>query len=183
MITLKEWMEVVGYRVTEGSDFCWSCYGSNAYSLDSWDGRQEGNSFTIIFDTKTQVVYEVQAHDYTNQRAYRLVNPDFKSQRDSESSSRNVPLAEAWDDVNYVDLEADDDWIQKAVAIAAGEDYDTRVSIPVEFTDEELFKYMMMAHERDITLNQLIEEALKAAISDFEEDPEEFKTRYSTYLP
>ena len=54
MITLKEWMEIVNYRITEGSDFTWSCYGDNAYCLDSWDGDQNGSSFTIIFDTKTQ---------------------------------------------------------------------------------------------------------------------------------
>lgn len=178
MITLKEWMEVVGYRVTEGSDFCWNCYGANAYSLDSWSGEQDGHSFCITFDTKTQVVYEVQSHDYKHQRAYRLINPDFKSRRDGESTDRNVSLDQAWDEVNYVDLEEDDDWIQKALAIAQGEDYDTRVSIPVDFADEELFKYMKMAHERDITLNQLIEEALRAAISDFEEDPEAFKNKY-----
>ena len=41
MITLKEWMELVDYRITEGSDYCWSCYGPDAYSLDSWNGDQD----------------------------------------------------------------------------------------------------------------------------------------------
>jgi hypothetical protein len=47
---------------------------------------------------------------------------------------------EAWDDTKWVDLEADDDWIQKALAIVAGEDYDTRVSVPMNFSDEELLQ-------------------------------------------
>ena len=72
MITLKEWMELVDYRITEGSEYCWQCYGPDAYSLDSWNGDQNGYSFCIIFDNKTQVVYEVQAHDYVHNRAYRL---------------------------------------------------------------------------------------------------------------
>ena len=63
MIDMKEWMELVGYRITEGSDYMWQCYGSNAYALDSWNGDQDGHSFTIIFDTRDQTVYEVQAHD------------------------------------------------------------------------------------------------------------------------
>ena len=63
MITLKEWMEIVDYRITEGSDYYNSRYGDKIYSLDSWNGEQEGYSFTIIFDTLTQKVYEVQAHD------------------------------------------------------------------------------------------------------------------------
>jgi hypothetical protein len=161
VITLKEWMEVVEYRVTEGSAFMWHCYGDNAYSLDSWNGEQDGNSFTIIFDTKTQVVYEVQSHDYRNQRAYRLVNPLFKDQRNVESANRNVSLDEAWDDVDYVDLEADDDWIQKALAIVAGEDYDTRVSIPIDLPEEELMVLFKMAHDRDMTFNDFIEQVLR----------------------
>lgn len=161
MITLKEWMEVVEYRVTEGSDFQWQCYGNNAYSLDSWSGEQDGSSFTIIFDTKTQEVYEVQSHDYKNQRAYRLINPDYKDQRNSESSNRNVPLDEAWDDVNYVDLEADDDWIQKALSIQAGEEYDTRVSIPIDLPEAELMMLFKMAHERDMTFNDFVEQVLR----------------------
>ena len=161
MITLKEWMEVVEYRVTEGSTFCWQCYGGNAYSLDSWNGEHEGHSFTIIFDTKTQVVYEVQSHDFKNQRAYRRINPDFKSQRDTESANRNVSLDEAWEEVNYVDLEADDDWFQKALAIVAGEDYDTRVSIPIDLPEAELMVLFKMAHDRDMTFNDFIEEVLR----------------------
>jgi hypothetical protein len=161
MITLKEWMEVVEYRVTEGSTFCWQCYGVDAYSLDSWNGDQDGHSFTIIFDTKTQTVYEVQSHDYKNQRAYRLINPDFKSERDIESTDRNVSLNEAWDEVNYVDLESDDDWFQKALAIVAGEDYDTRVSIPIDLPEAELMVLFKMAHERDMTFNDFVEQVLR----------------------
>ena len=161
MITLKEWMEVVEYRVTEGSTFCWQCYGDNAYALDSWNGEQEGHSFTIIFDTKTQVVYEVQSHDYRSQRAYRLVNPNFSAGREVESANRGISLTQAWDEVDYVDLEADDDWIQKAIAIAAGEDYDTRVTIPLDLDDDILLQLMKMAHERDLTFNEFIEGVLR----------------------
>jgi hypothetical protein len=33
-------------------------------------------------------------------------------------------------------------------------------TVTVDFTDEELLKYMMMAHEMDITFNQFVERAL-----------------------
>jgi hypothetical protein len=177
MITLKQWMELVDYRITEGSDYGWSCYGHNVYALDSWNGDQDGHSFTIIFDTKTQEVYEVQAHDYVNQRAYRMINPNYAPKQMMESADRGVNDREAWDDVDYVDLETDEDWIEKATAIAAGEDYDTRVSVPVDFTDDELLKYMMLAHERDMTFNQFIEEALRSAIEEHKRDPEGMKAK------
>jgi len=164
MITLKEWMEIVDYRITEGSNYCWECYGPNAYALDSWNGDHNGHSFCIIFDTKDQTVYEVQAHDYVHQRAYRLINPEFESAHNKEASQRDVNLNEAWDNVNYVDLDVDDDFIQKCLAIREGEDYDTRVQVQVEFSDEELLTYMKIAHDRDITFNELVEIALQEAI-------------------
>ena len=166
MITIKEWMELVDYRITEGSNYCWECYGNNAYTLDSWNGDHEGHSFSIIFDTKDQTVYEVQAHDYLHNRAYRIVNEDFQKKMRKESKRRDVDKDQAWDDVNYVDLDVDDDFFQKCLAIREGEDYDTRVLMPVEFSDEDLLKYMKLAHERDITFNQLVEEALLMAIKE-----------------
>ena len=168
MITMKEWMELVGYRITEGSTYMWQCYGSDAYCLDSWNGDQDGHSLSIIFDTKDQTVYEVQAHDYVHNRAYRMINEDFCKKNKKEAKRRDVNKDQAWDDVEYVDLEVDDDFIQKCLAISAGEDYDTRVSVPVDFSDEELLQYMKLAHERDITFNEFVEEALRHALAEVE---------------
>lgn len=177
MISLKQWMEVVGYRITEGSNYTWKCYGNNAYSLDSWNGDYSGHSFSVIFDTKTQEVFEVQAHDYKHNRAYRLINPNYAHKYMLEATNRDCPSDEAWEDVNYVNLETEDDWLDKATAIAAGEDYDTNVSVPMDFTDEELLKYMVMAHERNMTFNQFVTEALQSAIDEYNRDPEGMKAR------
>ena len=164
MITLKEWMEVVDYRITEGSGYGWQCYGTDAYCLDSWNGNQDGHSLSITFDQKTQVVYEVQIHDYLHNRAYRMINPDYVKAHTAEADSRMSNSNEAWDDVNYIDLDVDDDWIQKALAVVAGEDYDTRVSVTIDLCDADMLTLMKMAHDRDITFNQLVEEVLQAAI-------------------
>lgn len=152
MITLKEWMEVSNYRITEGSDY--NAYGG-AYALTSWNGDQDGYSLEIIFDQKTQTVYEVQACDYRHNRAYRLINDAHKQ------VGRND---EAWDDTRWIDLEADDDWIQKAQAIVAGRDYDTRITVPIDLTDQELLALMKLAHERDVTLNHLVDQVLREAM-------------------
>lgn len=175
MITLKEFMEVVDYRITEGSDFTWQCFGeeSKPYTLSAWNGEQDGYSFNITFDTGTQVVYMVESCDYLHNRAYRMINPDYlQAYRDYAKTHNEGYEDQAWDDVDYVDLDVDDDWIQKALSIKAGEDYDTRVSVPVEFTDDELLKYMKMAHDRDMTFNQFVEEALRHAIEEYKRDPE-----------
>jgi len=168
MITMKEWMELVDYKITEGSDYMWSCYGPNAYTLDSWNGvhGEGGYSFSIIFSTKSQKVYEVTMCDYTNDRAYRMINPKNVEKHRKESKHRSVLENQAWDDVNYIDLDVDDDFFQKALAIKDGEKYDTRVQIPVDFSDEELLQYMKLAHDRDMTFNEFVEEALRHAIDE-----------------
>ena len=170
MITLKDFMEAVDYRITEGSDYQWQCFGPNAYCLDSWNGEQDGHTVSIIFDTHTQEVYQVMAYDYSRDRAYRMTNPNYKADFDAECEDREV-IDEAWelDDgtpVKYVDLEVEEDFLEKVRAIVNGEDYDTRVQVPVEFTDEELLTYMKMAHERDMTFNEFVEMALRAAIDE-----------------
>jgi len=165
MITMKEWMELVNYRITEGSDYGWQCYGSDVYQLDSWNGEQDGHSFTITFDTRDQTVYEVQAHDYVHNRAYRMVNQDFAKKMKKEAKKRDVDKDQAWDEVNYIDLEVDDDFIQKCLAIREGKDYDTRVEVPIELDDDTMFALMKMAHEHDITFNKLIENVLRTEIN------------------
>jgi hypothetical protein len=163
---MKEWMELVDYKITEGSDYGWGCYGPNAYTLDSWNGVHGtgGYSFSIVFSTKTQKVYEVSVCDYTNSRAYRMINPKNQEKHRKEALARNVNLNEAWDECDYVDLDVDDDFIQKCLSIRAGETYDSRVQVEVNFSDEELLTYMKIAHDRDITFNQLVEIALQDAI-------------------
>ena len=170
MITMKEWMELVDYKITEGSEYGWSCYGPNAYTLDSWNGvhGKGGYSFSIVFSTKSQKVYEVSVCDYTNDRAYRMINPKNIEKHRKEAESKSVLANQAWDDVDYIDLDVDDDFIQKCLAIREGESYDTRVLVPVDFSDEDLLQYMKLAHERDMTFNEFVEEALRHAISEFE---------------
>ena len=144
--------------------------------LDSWNGDQNGSSFTIIFDTNTQEVFEMQAHDYKNQRAYRLINPNYAPKRMIEVAGRGADDT-AWENVEYVDLETNEDFFEKATAIFNGVPYDTRVQMPVDFTDEELLKYMKAAHEKDMTFNQFVEEALRHSINEYHRDPEGMKQR------
>ncbi len=164
MITLKEWMEVTGYRITEGSDYLWNCYGPNAYRMDSWNGEQDGFSASIVFDTRTQEVYEVSTYDYTRNRAYRLINPAYVEQHKQEALDQGVNFNEAWDNVDYTDLEVDEDMLEKINGIFSGKDYDTRVQVPLDLDDDLLFDLMKMAHERDITLNKMVEHVLELAI-------------------
>jgi len=164
MLTVKEWMELVEYRITEGDSYGWRCFGDKAFGLSAWNGDHKGWSMNMVFDTETQTVYTVEVCDYARDRAYRMINPDYKMVHDAEALSRGVDFKEAWDDVNYIDLETEEDFCEKAEAIRDGVEYDTRVSVPMNLPDDVLFDLMKKAHEKDITLNQLIEDVLWAAI-------------------
>jgi hypothetical protein len=183
MIDIKEWMELVDYKITEGSDYGWSCYGPNAYTIDSWNGvhGDGGYSFSIVFSTKTQKVYEVTGCDYTNNRAYRMIVENKRDKHRAESIERNVNLNEAWDDVDYTDLEVDDDFIQKCLAIKAGKEYSTDVSVPIDLPDHVLLEAALNAHRQNITLNEYINNALREMLVEFERDPEGVKTRAAQF--
>ena len=166
MLTMKEWMELVDYKITEGGDYGWQCYGPNAYCLDSWNGvhGKGGYSFSIVFSTKTQKVYEVSICDYTNDRAYRMIAEDKQKKHTKEAKELAVDLNQAWDDVDYVDLEVDDDFIQKCLAIRAGEDYDTSVSVPIDLPDDLLLFAFKSAHSENMTFNDWMNKMLKEFI-------------------
>ena len=157
MITLKEWLELADYRITEGSDY--QFFSDHAYSLTTWNGEHDGSSLEIIFDQQTQVVYAVEACDYKHNRAYRLINSDYANLDHDKN---------AWDDTKWIDLDVDDDFIEKALAIKSGEDYDTRVTMQLDLPHDLLHKLMLMAHEADMTLNEFVVELLQNAIDNRE---------------
>lgn len=162
MITIKDFMETVNYKITEGADFMWQCFGSNAYNMSYWNGKHgsDGVSVDITFDTVNQTVYEMGAHDYQRDRSYRWTHPDYIEARNKEATSRGIDIKVAYDEVNFVELDVADDMLEKASAIVSGESYDERVSIPLQLPADTLFDLMKLAHEQDITFNQLITDVL-----------------------
>jgi hypothetical protein len=168
-MNLKNFMEVVKYRVTEGSSFGWNCYGDNSYCLDSWDGVHDGHSISVVFDRADQTVYEMTACDFHNDRAYRWINPDFVAAHLAEAESRgNIAINEAWDEVMFTDLDVEEDFLQKADAISMNRDYDTRVMITLDLEEYEIVSLMKLAHEKDLTLNELVAAILESAIDEFD---------------
>ena len=167
MITLKEYLEVIDYRITEGSEYNWDCYGADTHALSAWNGIHGtgGWSTNVVFDTKDQTIYEIEVCDYTNDRAYRLINPEYIKAHQKEADARGINFSEAWDTVNYTDLETYEDWIEKATAIISGNEYDTRVQVPLTLDDDQLFDLMKLAHDQDLTLNELVEDILRDVIS------------------
>jgi len=163
MIDIKTAMEIGNYRVTGGARYCWKCFGPNAWYMD-FDTNLHDTSYGFIYDTVTQVIYEVTVCDYNKNNCYRIIHPDYVDEYRYEAESKNCNPNQAFDDVEYSDIEDIDDFIAKATAINNGDEYDERVTIKFDVSDDVLLVLMKAAHEKDITFNQYLEEILQAAI-------------------
>ena len=162
MISLKDFFETTEYKITDGDKYQWDCFGSNARVIDCADksGWTDDWSASVVFDTEKQEVYEVSVYDYKNKRAYRLIHPDYVKAYEEEAKSRGVNGEQAWDDIEYTNLEVDSDWLEKAAAIVAGEEYDTSVVVSIDIDSDTLFKLMKAAHEENMTFNAYVERAI-----------------------
>lgn len=179
MITIENFSQAVQYKFTGGSSYGWNCFGPDARWLDAED---VGYSASIVFGGSDQTVYIAEVCDYQNLRAYRWLNPDYKEVHDSEAAEKNVNRLQAWDDVNYIELDVAEDFLEKCRAIVEGVTYDERIRVPLDIPDDELLKFMIAAHERDMTFNAFVESALRAAIEEANRDPDGFKVRSQKFF-
>ena len=162
---LSQINEVLGHRITGGSEYQWNCYPDGRYL----DYESEYAHVSILYSTVDQTVYQAEvsvkreAWD-EDKKPYRWLNPDYKDALYKESEKRQVDTDIAWDDVKWIDLEMTEDFLEKATAIFNGEEYDTRVKIEFDLDDSSILKLATEAHKRDITLNKMIEIILQEVI-------------------
>lgn len=155
--------EALEHRITGGSEYQWDCYG---YDVRFLDYESDYAHACIVFDTSTQTVYEATVSSKDESvKPYRWLNPDTKNKYLNECREREIDPNQAWDNVNWVDLETVEDFLAKAESIFNGEGFDERVQVPLDLDRDELFRLMQIAHERDMTLNELVEEILWEVIN------------------
>lgn len=166
-ILLKDWLDIVEYRITSGEDYCWKCYGNNTFILTFWNqlhGAEE-RSCEVVYDRFTQQVFEATVVSGTNNEdrltAYRWFDENYRGEYKKECIQRNIN-----DDgsIKYTDLELWEDFAEKAHAILNNYEYDTRISIPLNFSDEEFLELFKLAHEKDMTFNAFMEKGLKETL-------------------
>ena len=168
---LSEVNEVFQHKITGGGDYGWSCYGFDTWSIDYSSKYAHGY---VVFDVGTGTVREVSVTPSVDElfdksiKPYRYIDPAYRDAYDSEAKSRNVAPDEAWDDVKWIDLEVEEDFIDKASKMFNGETFDTRIVVPLDLDNDTMLKLAMEAHKRDITLNKMVELVLKQLIAGHE---------------
>ena len=150
MINNKQFFDIVKFQVSSGSAYPNPVYAS-AYMVNS-NKRDEFNA-SCIFNLDTGAVYEIYVHDCVKYNSYRWVAEEFRD------SAANMSSAS---------IEVEEDILEKLTAIVNGVEYDTRITMPIEMSDEDFLVMAKAAHAEDITFNEFIEKALTEAIKKFE---------------
>lgn len=172
------------YNITGGEQFMWNCYPDARYmSLSS-----ENAEVSVIYSTVDQTVYEATVDlavgvEASGLSSYRWLDPEWKAAYEAEAKSRNCDPKIAYDDVEWVDLEVEDDFLSKARDMFDGKfDFDKRVQIDIDLPDDLILFIAKKAHELDITFNQYIAQILEHELPKMEEDIEngEFKGKILT---
>ena len=161
-ITLNEFLEASGYKISGGGKYGWACYGFNAYFIDCANEDLKCTS-SIIFDTSTQEVFEVGVWDELNSKDYEWHNPSHIDSYMEESSQRGQSAyigKEA-----PIELDLSEDMLEKLTAIFKGKPYDERIMVSLDLDDSSIKELENMALEQNITMDRLVDKILQEFIN------------------
>lgn len=157
--------EAFDHKITSGSDYGWNCFPDARFL----DYESDYAYVTVLYSTVTQEIYQADAsvkrEMWSEDSApYRWTNPLFNDAYLAEAKERNVDPDQAWDDIKWISLEVEEDFLEKATAMFNGDEWDERVQVPLDLEDDLVLQLAMEAHKRDITLNKMVEIVLREAI-------------------
>lgn len=159
---LKHLNEAFDHKITGGSDSLWQCYPNGRYI----DYASEYAEISAVFNSQTGQVYEIECYPLvTSGEFYRWVDPIVNQAVLDEYSTRGLDPSKAIDDDKWVDLETEEDILEKSKAVFNNLPYDKRISVPLILSEAELSKLMLIAHHSDVTLNQLVTSILEDTIA------------------
>ena len=104
-IKIKDFISAIDYQIGEGYEYGWACYGENACGLD-WERNDISASAAIIYDKKTQEVFEVAVWDYLGEetKPYRWIKHEYIRKHKNESISRGFKFNIAVDKVKFIEI-------------------------------------------------------------------------------
>lgn len=161
---IKQILEAVNYRFTTSSEYLWGCYGEHATYLDfkTIGGKPVGS---VVYDSETAEVFEVSVEVPGRQLAYRWMDAFAREDHEIEAKRKDIDPDNAWDDVQYTDIDLIEDFLEKLTAIINEEEFDDRVVVPVNLSEQEEMQLYRLAHEADMTVNDYVNQLLRKEMS------------------
>ena len=157
---IKEILELMNYQLASTTDYLWTSFGENAKFWDFYD-TEENETCTAITNSKMEVVCLEAFCDYLDEpKMYRWVDEKYKESFMNENNEKSYEENE----YRIIDCETCDDILTKMKAILNRQNFDQRIKVPIELSDDLFLFVAKQAHEKDITFNQEMEHVLKTII-------------------
>lgn len=165
---MEAFTKAIDFKITDGSEFLWKCFGPNARFLDSSDDHFH---VSAVFDTQTQQIYEISISEtYEGELRYRWIDLEYLDAYKEEATQRNIKWDEFGEDLNWHMTDDFDDIIDKVAKIPKGEEYDPRVVLTLDLDDDVKEMLETAAALRGISIDQFVELALKEVIKKEEQE-------------
>ena len=151
---LKQCLEAVNYKIGEVSQFLWDSLGLNT-RIWAFENKNGGEIGSFIANNSGDVLsVEVLYIDKNgNDKCYRWIDADLKEAYFAEGKSKCINMDIFLDNTDYVDLETQEDMLEKMAAICKEEEFDQRIEVPLNLSDEDFLAVAKIAHSKDITFN------------------------------
>ena len=166
-------------EVDDYSKYRWYCY-PDAYTLTITPNTTKAVSFDVVFDPATGKVYEASAHDTWLQEYSRWIDPDYVPAFYSECFERQVEpnvadpdngveftkaddIEEVWSDFEGLFRDAG-----RATRPRSGSNEESE-TLTLDLSNDELAMIALAAHQKDMKLNDFINEAVRVKLQEMEE--------------
>lgn len=162
MTKLKKFLKAIDHRIVEGAEFQWSCYGPDARMLDT---RTEYGEASCVYDSITQFLYEVNAHDSLGRKeSFRWVHKDYREVMKAEAKQRGLDHKEFLEGEKWSDTDSLEDMLDKVYGIINNRRFDHNVVMEFDLDEATLADLQRAALIRNQTVDDFIEDALRAVI-------------------
>jgi hypothetical protein len=164
-ISVVDFTAIFGQKLHVEREFGVGTRLKNLHVMKFFEAAENGMQKTAVmqFDPEEGSVYSVSVQSYSPSEsktvhAYRFLNPEHRGEDCFDVNT------------NEVSLEMPEDWIEKATAIRHGEAFDSRVLLQLDLPEETMHQLMLLAHQQDLTLNQLVAKIMKEHIEKLEKE-------------
>lgn len=143
------------YKIISGSEYLWQSFGENARYLDlenKLPNTEFENYLTIVYDIKTQEVYESYIYSEILKKVYRWINPKYIKDYYDEALERDIDIRLYSDELHYNDCDLFEDYLNKVTDIFNTGVCNQKISIEIDIDDGI-----------EIT-NEIVEKVLKDSI-------------------
>lgn len=150
---VEQVLKAAGYKITEGSAYGWPCYSPYARWLDLEE------DVSCVFDANTREVFELHISNSDASKVWRWQEPRTIPDFIKECEKRGINPDDASESTKYIPIQGEAEAIAMVYEhMNAETEGDSLVQINMD--DTELLKVCMMAHEKDMTLNEFVTHVL-----------------------